>query len=156
MPFIYSLLFVVSIRSFKQYTSLSVIVVLLALFEFASNAVTLPLLNALNDKSITYFYRLSAWVGFWILVDAAIIQTLQKAHVWLNVSKGKELVIVQWAYTVLICLLTMYYLNALSLNSEIIARIPQIGIPIINLSLAGYLLFVAIKKLELTPWKAQA
>ena len=62
LPFLYSLLFVVSIGVFKKHTSLSLIVVLLALFEFISNAITLPLLDIMNDKSIDYVIRLSAWV----------------------------------------------------------------------------------------------
>ena len=156
LPFLYSLLFVVSIGVFKKHTSLSLIVVLLALFEFISNAITLPLLDIMNDKSIDYVIRLSAWVGFWVLSNRLIIELLQRAHEWLNISKGKELVMVQGAYIGLISLLFLYYLNAIFVDSSILSVIPRLGIPTINLSIAGYLLFAMLKHMEFKKWKAQA
>lgn len=156
LPFLYSLLFVVSIGVFKKHTSLSLIVVLLALFEFISNAITLPLLDIMNDKSIDYVIRLSAWVGFWVLSNRLIIELLQRAHEWLNITKGKELVMVQGAYIGLISLLALHYIDRVFTRSDIINVVYQFGIPTINLSIAGYLLFAMLKHMEFKKWKAQA
>lgn len=156
LPYIYSLLFVVSIGVFKKQTSLSIIVVLLALFEFTSNSITLPLLELMNDKSIDYVYRLSAWVGFWMLYVYAQIVLLQKAHIWLNVTKGKELVFVQSGLLGIILLFMLYFTNAMFLKSKVVAYIPQFGIPALNLSIAGFLLFAMLKQVEFKKWKTQS
>jgi len=156
LPFLYSLLFVVSIGVFKKHTSLSLIVVLLALFEFISNAITLPLLDIMNDKSIDYVIRLSAWVGFWVLSNRLIIELLQRAHEWLNITKGKELVMVQGAYIGLISLLAIDFINQITFKTIVIDVLYRFGIPTINLSIAGYLLFAMLKHMEFKKWKAQA
>ena len=155
-PYIYSLLFVVSIATFKRLTSLSIIVILLALFEFASNEITLPFLELMNDKSIDYVYRLSALIGFWMLYVYAQIVLLQKAHIWLNVTKGKELIFVQSGLLGIILLFMLYFTNAMFLESKVVAYIPQFGIPALNLSIAGFLLFAMLKQVEFKKWKTQS
>ena len=95
-------------------------------------------------------------LGFWVLSNRLIIELLQRAHEWLNITKGKELVMVQGAYIGLISLLFLYYLNAIFADSSILSVIPRLGIPTINLSIAGYLLFAMLKHMEFKKWKAQA
>ena len=156
LPYIYSLLFVVSIGVFKKQTSLSIIVVLLALFEFTSNGIFTPFLELVNDKSTAYVYRLSAWVGFWMLYVYAQIVLLQKAHVWLNVTKGKELVFVQSGLLGIIILFMLYLTDRLFIKNDLLHQVYQFGIPALNLSIAGFLLFAMLKQVEFKKWKTQS
>ena len=155
-PYIYSLLFVVSIATFKRLTSLSIIVVLLALFEFTSNEITYPFLDLVNDKSIAYAYRLSAWAGFWMLYVYAQIVLLQKAHIWLNVTKGKELVFVQWGLLSIILLFMVSLIDRIFIQNSVLDILYRLGIPALNLSIAGFLLFAMLKQVEFKKWKTQS
>lgn len=152
LPYLYSLLFVVSIGIFKKHTSLSLIIVILALAEFAMEATTLPLLSTLNNKSIEYVIRLGVWVLFWGMVDLLIIWLLQKTHIWLNISKGKELKFVQGAYILLIALLLVHFINRVVTEISIVDLVYHFGVPIINFTIAAYLLFNVLKHMELA-WK---
>lgn len=155
VPYLYSLLFLVSIGVFKKNTSISIIVVILALFEFIASSITFPFLEFLDGDDIPYYMAMALWVGFWVSVDVFIIYILQKAHFWLKINKGPELVYVQGAYLGLISLLALHYINRMIIKVDAIDLIYHYGIPAINLSIAGYLLFALLKQMEFK-WKPQA
>lgn len=155
IPFLYSFLFLVSIGVFKKHSSLSLIVVILGLAEFAMHSITMPFLNFLDGDDIPYYMAMALWVGVWVAIDVFIIYILQKTHFWLKINKGPELIFVQSAYFGLIVLLSINYINRMLIKSDAIELIYNLGIPSINLSIAGYLLFALLKQMEFK-WKPQA
>lgn len=152
LPYLYSLLFILSIGIFRKHNSLSLIVVVLAIAEFAMITVRDVLVEVMLDKSIEYVIRLGVWVLFWSIVDLFIIWLLQKSHEWLNLTKGKELKTVQGAYILLIGLHFVMFINRMIIQVEPLDMLYQFGVPIINFTIAAYLMFNVLKQMELA-WK---
>lgn len=148
LPHLYMVMFMVSIGTTKQQTSLSIIVILLSVTEFAMNSVAGPLREALNDKSIEYVVRLSAWIMFWCVVNFLVVLILQKSHEWLNLAKGRVLTTVQVMYGVLVILQLEYFINAMFIKAPILNTIHYAGIPATTLIIGVYLLFELILSLK--------
>ncbi len=140
IPYLYSLVFLVSIAMSRKLTSLSIIVILLAVAEFAMHSARDPIRELLNDKTIEYIVRLSAWIVFWTLVDLFIIIVLQKVHQWLNLAKTRELMVVQGCYLLIMCLHLMFFVNAWFVQISFIDTAYRLAIPIVNITIAVYLL----------------
>lgn len=145
LPYLYSLVFLVSIGVCRRINSLTIIASFLALTEFMSNEAIYPLLDILNEPSIEYIVALSAWAVFWTLVALMTVVILQKVHQWLNVAKERELKTVQGFYLFIIVLHIIDYTNSVFLKVDWIAYLYSIAIPTTFISIAGYLLFELAK-----------
>lgn len=156
LPYLYTVLFLLSAGISKKLTSLSIIVVFLALAEFVMYPINGPLLAYFNELGLTYTYRLCAWVVFWVAIARLQIHLLQKLHEWLNVSKGKALERVQYGISGIIALFLIDLINQLIFKTEILDWLYRFGVPFINFSIAGYLLFAVLKHVEFKKWKLQS
>lgn len=156
LPFLYTLLFLLSAATSKKLNSASIIVVFLALAEFVMQSVTGPLLTYLNEVKLTYAFRLCAWVAFWVTVARLQIYLLQKLHVWLNVSKGRYLEVVQYGISSIIALFLIDLINQLIFKVEALDLLYRLGVPFINFAIAGYLLYAVLKNVEVKKWKPQS
>ncbi len=139
LPHFYVLMFIVSIGTMKQQTSLSITIILVALAEFIMDSVSGPLLSAMSDKSIEYVVRASIWTSFWCLFYLACVFVFQKFHEWLNLTKNRILISVQLLFGSLSILELARYLDAMLLKTDFIKTIYAAGIPIIGLTIGIYL-----------------
>lgn len=155
LSYLYSGLFLVSLAVFKKHTSLSITIVLLALAEFVMQGITMPLLQIVSDKSTPYIIRLGVWLMTWICIDLFVVYMLQKAHEWLNLSKGIELQIIQGAFIAFMVLHLIHFIDRMLIRSDVLGLCYQFGIPLLNFSIAGYLVFHVFKHLEFS-WKPQS
>lgn len=145
LPFLYSLVFIVSIGVCRRVNSLTIIAAFLAILEFISSAVTLPLLNVLNEREIERVVAFSAWSLFWTLVALFTVVMLQQIHVWLNIEKKRELKTVQGFNVFLIILYLVDYTNSIFIKSDWLAYFYSIAVPTTFISIASYLLFELAK-----------
>ena len=65
LPYLYTLLFVVSIGTTKHLSSLSITVVVLALAEFFSATLNAPFIELIYDQDIEFVLRVGIWVIVW-------------------------------------------------------------------------------------------
>lgn len=137
----------VSIGVYKCATSLTIVSVILALGEYSQEVIKRPLWEFVADNSYDYDLRIMAWVGVWVVTYTIMIVTLHKLHIWLNVTKSKEARVVQWILTGSLILQILKYLDEILISSKAMLMLYQFGIPIINLSLAVYVLYVLLRKI---------
>ena len=155
LPYLYTLLFVVSIGTTKHLSSLSITVVVLALAEFFSATLNAPFIELIYDQDIEFVLRVGIWVIVWSIFSFLVVLILQKCHEWTNTSKGIELKIVQAAYVISIVLHTLMFVNQMLVHLTFLDRIYNFGIPFINFSIAGYLLLQVCYQGDFR-WKQQA
>ncbi len=145
LPYLYLVIFIVSLGTSKQQTSLSITVILMATSEFIISSVNGPLLAALNDKSIEYVVRVSAWTSFWCLFNLTYVCILQKCHEWLNLGKGRVLITAQVSFGVLslfelLRFLDAMFFNVVSINNVSVKDIYTASIALIGMFVGIYLL----------------
>ncbi|MCY7295834.1 hypothetical protein [Alteromonas sp. a30] len=146
LPYLYTLLFVFSVGTTKHLSSVSIIVVILALAEFFSATLNTPLIRFIYDQDVEFVLRVGFWVILWSIFSFLVVLILQKCHEWTNTSKGKELRIVQGAYVISIVLHLLMFLNQMLIHMSILDRVYNFGIPFINFSIAGYLLLQVLSQ----------
>ncbi|MCY7294604.1 hypothetical protein [Alteromonas sp. a30] len=156
LPYLYTVLFLLSAATSKKLNSASIIVVFLALAEFVMYPINEPLLAYFNEVGLTYTFRLCAWVVFWVTVAYLQIYLLQKLHIWLNVSKGRHLEVVQYGISGIIALFLIVLVNQLFFKVEALELLYRLGVPFINFAIAGYLLYAVLKNVEVKKWKPQS
>lgn len=139
LPYLYILMFVLSLGLYKQLTSLSLTIILVACAEIFMDAIASPLLTALNDKSVDAIIRLGIWLMFWCYFYALCVYALEKSHIWLNISKGRTLVIIESVFGVLILFELLYFANAFFIQSNAVKAVYHAGLPFAGLSMGVYL-----------------
>lgn len=146
-PFLYTIVFFIGLKAFRQNTSLTVIAVVLALTEFSMYVIRDPLWAWANkNPNVSYDIRLMGWFGCWLICDLLVLQLLHKTHEWLNVTKTKEVQIIQSAYLVLAIFHLIEFSNITSVNFTLVNYAYQLGVPFINISVGLFLLTVLLRK----------
>ncbi len=146
-PFLYSVLFFVSIGVLKRTTSLALTVLVLALAEFTMSAIRDPVWAFASDQSINYEVRLAAWYGCWFLCNIVIAFVIQYIHVWLNITRGREASIILLVRMGFVVMHFISYFNQAFLDVQVIETVYQIGIPMLNLGVAVFLLYSMLRSL---------
>lgn len=141
LPYLYILLFVLSIGVHKQISSLSITIILVACAEFIMDAVAGPLFTAVSDTSVDDVIRLSVWMLFWCYFYGLCVYVLEKSHIWLNISKEKILVIIESGFALLILFELLYFANAFFIESIHIELFYNAGLPLVGFSMGIYLSF---------------
>lgn len=139
LPYLYILMFIVSIGIHKTMSSLALTVILLACAELIINSITHPLRIALYDQSVDTVIRLSIWLLFWCYFYALCVFILEKSHVWLNISKNHTLVVTESLFAAMIILELLHFTTAFLLTNSDIRSIYHLGIPLISLSMGIFL-----------------
>lgn len=147
LPFLLTVVFFVGVKAFRQNTSLTVIAVVLALAEFSMHSIRDPLWGwAHKNSAINYEIRLMGWFGCWIICDLIVLKLLHRTHEWLNITKTKEVKVIQSAYLSLAVFHLIAFSNRTGINVKLIDYMYQFGVPIINLSVALFLLIALLRK----------
>ncbi len=141
LPYLYSLLFFVSIGVSKRATSLAITVLVLAMAEFFMNGLRDPVLAFASDEQFNYEARLAVWYGCWVVGNVAIVFALQYTHVWLNVTREREASIIILVLMGYVVMHSIGFFNRVFVDIPAISLFYQIGIPTLNVGVAVFLLY---------------
>lgn len=143
LPFLYSVILVVSIAFFKRFTSLLFVAIVLTIGEFGMNTIRDPLWAFID--SLSFQHANLMWFGTWIFCNALLVWVLHKLHIWGNVSKSTVAHQVSYVMAALSILQLIKMIDALTYQFEPILWVYQFSIPAINVGLGAYILLVMIR-----------
>ncbi|UAA40143.1 hypothetical protein KIH87_07295 [Paraneptunicella aestuarii] len=146
LPFLYTVVFFIGLKAFRQNTSLTMLALVLALAEFSMYVIRDPLWAWANkNPAVPYDIRLLGWYGCWVVCYAAMIILLLKVHEWTNITKSNPVTYVQQALWGQGTLQLIMLANALTFNLKPISLFYQFAIPITNVFIALYVMYAILR-----------
>lgn len=148
MPFIYSLIAIISLRFFRRYSSLLITVLVLDIGQFSMNVIRDPLWAIVSQPEETRGALI--WSGTWICCNGALVWLLHKIHIWCSIAKSRIAHQASYVLAFMSILQTLKFADSLFLQMPAVMLMYQVAIPTVNIGLALYI-FVAFIASALVP-----
>lgn len=139
MKYFYLLGLLAGVFRWRDWRSFNLVALVLVSSEFLMNALR-PHLWAFVG-TLTLSEAVIVWCSTWSLCYLLSIWLIHFSHSRFKVAMGREATVISISMLSLIALQVIRYVDAIYLETSFISDIYRWGIPSINLSMGGYMLY---------------
>lgn len=146
LKYFYLLALLAGILYWRGLTTFNLVTLVLFVSEVAMNLLRDPLWAFVG--SLEFNEAVIVWCLTWSLCYFLAILLMHFLHSRLRVAMGREATVIGFSMLSLVVLQILRYVEALYFDSWLITELYRWGIPSINVSMGGYLLFTFLREVR--------